>query len=160
MVFYNNDPWGHTRPCSGVFVMQPGKTLPAMLKTWWDTDKPEKNFANYYEQDALWLMQNREQNPSQAAWVILNESAFYTHEWVSHLPPRSARRPKESFKRAIANAWCQRLSLRRNNSNHTAATPTVSFNLGCGPGYSPVRHDTSHLMNMGSQKLLWKYNNG
>lgn len=55
-VFLSNFPWRSDLPCAGNFMIRSSnRTLQAILD-WWDYDLPQKNFADFLEQDALWYM--------------------------------------------------------------------------------------------------------
>lgn len=95
LFFLNNEPWHKMRPCSGIFVMRAGLTLRRFIKAWWDYDLPSSNFKDWYEQDALWDLQDL--NDSSQSFAVVDESGFmpYPSNWIRHIPHGN---PNPSFR--------------------------------------------------------------
>ena len=56
LIFFSNFPWRRDMPCAGIFLFKPKKFAKSFLKEWWDYDLPSRNFEDFMEQSALWLM--------------------------------------------------------------------------------------------------------
>jgi len=52
-LFMSNYPWRDDMPCAGTFIFKTGDAAGAILREWWDYDIPQKNQADFMEQDAL-----------------------------------------------------------------------------------------------------------
>jgi len=89
MIFFPNSPFGEWEPCAGAFLFRPQLAAP-IIKTWWDYDLPDKNFALAHEQDVLWLLfQFQDQwkySLNMSSTSMVKENQFPPH--VDQLNPK------------------------------------------------------------------------
>lgn len=55
-LFFSNFPWRDDLPCAGTFIFKTGSASDVILREWWDYDIPQKNQADFMEQDALYVL--------------------------------------------------------------------------------------------------------
>ena len=56
ILFLNNKPFNHDKPCSGFFILKNNAITKQFLKDWYHVQLPEKNKIHPWEQDGLWTM--------------------------------------------------------------------------------------------------------
>eukprot|EP00597_Dinobryon_sp_UTEXLB2267_P000119 CAMPEP_0170056928 /NCGR_PEP_ID=MMETSP0019_2-20121128/136_1 /TAXON_ID=98059 /ORGANISM="Dinobryon sp., Strain UTEXLB2267" /LENGTH=426 /DNA_ID=CAMNT_0010261529 /DNA_START=783 /DNA_END=2060 /DNA_ORIENTATION=- len=101
-LFMSNYPWRDDMPCAGTFIFKTGATADAILREWWDYDIPQKNQADFMEQDALWYQ--LESGPeygfllNNSVVSLLTENQFpsawqgVSNLWFTHIPNYDTRR--------------------------------------------------------------------